>query len=107
MNRSERVERLRLRAITTPAVCLERAKYYTESYKKTEALPTVLRRAMADYRRGEAELPGLVNGIFLGDRVQFDTGREWLVIRVRWKQSGSTARTHLELADPTYADLYG
>ena len=53
------------------------------------------------------ELPGLVNGIFLGDRVQFDTGREWLVIRVRWKQSGSTARTHLELADPTYADLYG
>ena len=30
-----------------------------------------------------------------------------LVIRVRWKQSGSTARTHLELADPTYADLYG
>ena len=35
MNRSERVERLRLRAITTPAVCLERAKYYTESYKKT------------------------------------------------------------------------
>ena len=62
---------------------------------------------MADYRRGEAELPGLVNGIFLGDRVQFDTGREWLVIRVRWKQSGSTARTHLELADPTYADLYG
>ena len=53
------------------------------------------------------ELPGLVNGIFLGDRVQFDTGREWLVIRVQWKQSGSTARTHLELADPTYADLYG
>lgn len=62
---------------------------------------------MADYRRGEAELPGLVNGIFLGDRVRFDTGREWLVIRVQWKQSGSTARTHLELADPTYADLYG
>ena len=72
-----------------------------------EDAPTLLRRAMADYRRGEAELPGLVNGIFLGDRVQFDTGREWLVIRVRWKQSGSTARTHLELADPTYADLYG
>lgn len=72
-----------------------------------EDAPTLLRRAMADYRRGEAELPGLVNGIFLGDRVQFDTGREWLVIRVQWKQSGSTARTHLELADPTYADLYG
>ena len=72
-----------------------------------EDAPTLLRRAMADYRRGEAELPGLVNGIFLGDRVQFDTGREWLVLRVQWKQSGSTARTHLELADPTYADLYG
>lgn len=47
MKRSERVERLRQRAITTPAVCLERAKYYTESYRNTEALPTVLRRAMA------------------------------------------------------------
>ena len=70
-----------------------------------EDAPTLLRRAMADYRRGEAELPGLVNGIFLGDRVQFDTGREWLVIRVQWKQNGSTAHTHLELADPTYACL--
>lgn len=47
MKRSDRVERLRQRAITTPAVCLERAKYYTESYRNTEALPTVLRRAMA------------------------------------------------------------
>ena len=47
MNRSERIARLRQRAITIPAVCLERAKYYTESYRQTEALPTVLRRAMA------------------------------------------------------------
>ena len=72
-----------------------------------EDAPTLLRRAMAGYRRGEAELPGLITGIFLGDRVQFDTGREWTVIRVRWIQNGEQARTRLELADPAYADLYG
>ena len=33
--------------------------------------------------------------------------RQRVMIRLQWKQSGSTARTHLELADPTYADLYG
>ena len=47
MNRSERIARLRQRAITIPAVCLERAKYYTESYRQTENMPTILRRAMA------------------------------------------------------------
>ena len=47
MNRSERIARLRQRAITIPAVCLERAKYYTESYRQTEEMPIILRRAMA------------------------------------------------------------
>ena len=62
---------------------------------------------MAGYRQGKAELPGLETGVFLGDRAQFDEGREWLVTRVRWEQNGSTACTQLELGDPDYADLYG
>ena len=72
-----------------------------------EDTPTLLRRAMAGYRQGKAELPGLETGVFLGDRAQFDEGREWLVTRVRWEQNGSTACTRLELGDPDYADLYG
>ena len=72
-----------------------------------EDAPTLLRRAMAEYRQGEAELPGLETGLFLGSQVAFDDGRAWSVVRVRWTQSGTSARTRLELADPRYADLYG
>lgn len=47
MNVTDRVRRLRERVMETPAICVERAKYYTQSCQATEALPTVIRRAMA------------------------------------------------------------
>jgi len=45
ITRSPRVEKLRDMVITTPAICVERAYYMTESYKETENMPSVLRRA--------------------------------------------------------------
>lgn len=42
-----RALRLKRKVMETPAVCVERAYYYTESYRRTPALPTVLRRAQA------------------------------------------------------------
>lgn len=44
---TERVRLLRERVMETPAICVERARYYTESYQRTESLPTVTRRALA------------------------------------------------------------
>lgn len=43
-----RIERLRERVLgVTPQLCSERARLYTESWKKTEALPISVRRALA------------------------------------------------------------
>ncbi len=43
-----RVERVKERFLTqTPEICPERAKLITESYKETEALPIIMRRAKA------------------------------------------------------------
>lgn len=47
MAATERVKRLRDRQVTIPSICVERAYYMTQSYRQTEALPSVLRRAMA------------------------------------------------------------
>lgn len=47
MSITDRTARLRARVMETPSICMERALYYTRSYQKTEALPTVTRRAMA------------------------------------------------------------
>lgn len=47
MAATERVKYLRTKMVTTPSVCVERALYMTESYKKTEHLPEALRRAYA------------------------------------------------------------
>lgn len=44
---TERVTRLRAQVLEAPAVCVERAKYYTASYQKTQSLPVVTRRALA------------------------------------------------------------
>ena len=47
---SDRIERLRQNYVNTkPSICYERAKIYTESHKKTEGKPTILRRAQAFY----------------------------------------------------------
>ncbi len=47
MELTARAKRLREAVMETPAICMERAVYYTQSYRQTEALPTVKRRAMA------------------------------------------------------------
>ncbi len=47
MASTERIKRLRERMLVTPAICVERAYYMTESYRKTENLPIILRRAHA------------------------------------------------------------
>ncbi len=47
---SERIARLRKRfSDTVPEICPERARYFTESMKRTEGEPIVLRRAKAFY----------------------------------------------------------
>ena len=122
MNRSERVERLRLRAITTPAVCLERAKYYTESYKKTEALPTVLRRAMAvshvlDHMTvhiGEDELiVGCHTGKVRGGMWLPEVNGGWLLEELdtvqdrTWEKYQPLSREEKELAKEIYAYWQG
>ncbi|MHA1595659.1 MAG: glycyl radical protein [Candidatus Baldrarchaeia archaeon] len=44
----ERIRRLRERMLSKkPKICIERAKYYTESMKKTEGQPMVIRQALA------------------------------------------------------------
>lgn len=46
--RTERVQKMLDYVNGTPAgVCIERARYYTESYKKTESNPQIVRRAKA------------------------------------------------------------
>ena len=47
MSLTPRVKVLRDRMVETPAICLERGRYMTESYKQTEGQPAVLRRAKA------------------------------------------------------------
>lgn len=47
MGATERVTKLRARQVTTPEICVERAYYMTESYRETEAMPSVMRRAKA------------------------------------------------------------
>jgi len=42
-----RVQKLRQQMVDNPAICVERLKYMTESYRETESLPNVLRRALA------------------------------------------------------------
>ena len=50
MNTTERIERLRQGYINNkPTVCIERARIYTESYKRTEGLPIAIRSAQAFY----------------------------------------------------------
>jgi len=44
---TDRVKRLRDKMVTTPAICVERALYMTESYKQTENESNVMRRAKA------------------------------------------------------------
>ena len=48
MEVTERIERLRQNYVNSkPSVCYERAKIYTESHKRTEGQPVILRRAQA------------------------------------------------------------
>jgi len=47
MNDTERISSLRQKMITTPAICIERGYYMTESYRETEGEPEVIRRAKA------------------------------------------------------------
>lgn len=50
MSVSARIERLRQNYINSkPSICTERARIYTESHRKTECLPVILRRAQAFY----------------------------------------------------------
>ncbi len=45
---TDRVDSLRERALDTkPFVCIERAKYYTESYRESEGKDPLIRRALA------------------------------------------------------------
>lgn len=47
MSLSARNEKYRNKMLEMPSICVERAQYMTESYRKTEALPDVMRRAEA------------------------------------------------------------
>ena len=47
MNTKERINTIREQILAMPSLCLERAQLFTESYKATEGLPHVLRRAKA------------------------------------------------------------
>lgn len=48
MSSTARIERLRLNYINSkPSICCERARIFTESHKRTENLPTPIRRAQA------------------------------------------------------------
>ncbi|MGF6991545.1 pyruvate formate-lyase/glycerol dehydratase family glycyl radical enzyme [Lachnospiraceae bacterium PM6-15] len=50
MSITPRIERLRQNYINTkPAICIERARIYTESHKRTEGQPVAIRRARAFY----------------------------------------------------------
>ena len=50
MSCTDRVERLRLNYINSkPSICYERALIFTNSHKKTEGMPTAIRRAQAFY----------------------------------------------------------
>lgn len=50
MNTTARIERLRQNYINSkPAICYERARIFTESHRRTEGLPTPIRRAQAFY----------------------------------------------------------
>lgn len=44
---TERAQRLRDRMVTTPAICVERLRYMTESYQQTEGESPLIRRAKA------------------------------------------------------------
>ena len=46
--RSDRIERLVERISGLPGICVQRGVAFTESYKKTEGLPPVIRQAMAN-----------------------------------------------------------
>ena len=61
---SKRINILRKKILRAPEICIERGYYWTESYKKTELEPEVVRRAKAlenvlnndhQYRRGRAD----------------------------------------------------
>lgn len=50
MNTTERIERLRQNYINDkPSICIERARIFTESHKRTEGYPLPIRRAQAFY----------------------------------------------------------
>ena len=45
---TDRIERLKQRSLTVEQeVCVERARYFTESFRRTEAEPMIARRARA------------------------------------------------------------
>ncbi|MBC7961089.1 MAG: glycyl radical protein [Vallitaleaceae bacterium] len=45
---SERIQKLRNKVLDTkPSICTERARFYTDVYQKNEAMPILIRRAMA------------------------------------------------------------
>ncbi|MBN1367781.1 MAG: formate C-acetyltransferase/glycerol dehydratase family glycyl radical enzyme [Dehalococcoidales bacterium] len=51
INAKSRIEKLRSEVVRRmPELCLERAYYFTESYKETESEPSVIRRAKALYK---------------------------------------------------------
>lgn len=45
--RNKRVDALRAMVMVTPSICTERMKYYTESWRSSEAYSVVVRRALA------------------------------------------------------------
>ncbi|MGN1413878.1 MAG: glycyl radical protein [Anaerovoracaceae bacterium] len=47
MSLTERAKKLRAKKICTPAICVERLMYMTESYMQTECEPEIIRRAKA------------------------------------------------------------
>lgn len=47
MSLTPRAARMRAKMVTTPAICVERLKYMTQSYRETECQPELIRRAKA------------------------------------------------------------
>lgn len=47
MSLTPRTATMRAKMVTTPAICVERLKYMTQSYRETECEPELIRRAKA------------------------------------------------------------
>ncbi|RKL61606.1 glycyl radical protein [Thermoanaerobacteraceae bacterium SP2] len=106
---NERVEYLRnVIQESEPCVCLERAIYYTESWKETEGKPVAIRRALALKNILEKQTVHILKGeLIVGNQtgklnatpIFPEYGLEWLVKEVDNLNNRKLDRYHIENED--------